>query len=138
MKKKTLIYLLVFFIFHFLSIFSMVLLFHFLSSSSSSFFYVINILFFIQITYFIFCKFYIKFKKMMVRESFLWFFLYGVWFFSVLCLLRSFFITLCNTKKITLLYRQKFHTNRFVGNFLQSTYKIDMCHLACEKHMLFK
>jgi hypothetical protein len=31
---------------------------------------------------------------------------------------------------------QKFPTNRFVGNFLQSTYKIDMCLLACEKHML--
>jgi len=45
---------------------------------------------------------------------------------------------LCNTKKITLLYGHKFPTNRFVGNFLQSTYKIDVCHLACEKHMLFK
>jgi hypothetical protein len=98
----------------------MILLFHFLSSSFFSlFFYVINILFFIQITYFIFCKFYTKFKKMMVRESFLWlFFVRGMIFFSVLCLLSSFFITLCNTKKITLLYGQKFSTNRFVGNFL--------------------
>jgi hypothetical protein len=39
---------------------------------------VINILFFIQIAYFIFCKFYRKFKKIMVRESLQWFFLYGV------------------------------------------------------------
>jgi hypothetical protein len=34
--------------------------------------------------------------------------------------------------------RHKFLTNWFVGNFLQSTYKIDMCPLACEKHILFK
>jgi len=32
---------------------------------------------------------------------------------------------------------QKFSTNRFVGNFIQLIYKIDMCPLACEKHMLF-
>jgi hypothetical protein len=25
--------------------------------------------------------------------------------------------------------KQKFHTNRFVGNFIQLTYKSDMCHL---------
>jgi hypothetical protein len=70
MEKKTLFYsiLLVFFIFHFLSIFSMVLLFHFLFFFFLSIFYVINILFFIQIAYFIFCKFYTKFKKIMVRE----------------------------------------------------------------------
>jgi hypothetical protein len=29
------------------------------------------------------------------------------------------------------------HLNRFVGNFLQPTYKIDTRLLACEKHMLF-
>jgi hypothetical protein len=33
---------------------------------------------------------------------------------------------------------QKKFTNRFVENFLQPTYKIDICPLACEKHMLFK
>jgi hypothetical protein len=33
--------------------------------------------------------------------------------------------------------RHKFSTNRFVRNFLQLTYKIDMCPLAFEKHMLF-
>jgi hypothetical protein len=32
---------------------------------------------------------------------------------------------------------QKFSTNRFVGNFIQLIYKIDMCPLACEKYMLF-
>jgi hypothetical protein len=32
---------------------------------------------------------------------------------------------------------QKFHTNWFVENFIQPTYKIDMCLLTCEKHMLF-
>jgi hypothetical protein len=43
---------------------------------------IINILFFIQIAYFIFCKFYTKFKKMMVRESFLWlFFVRGMMIF---------------------------------------------------------
>jgi len=31
----------------------------------------------------------------------------------------------------------KFSTNRFVRNFIQPTYKIDMCPLTCEKHMLF-
>jgi hypothetical protein len=34
--------------------------------------------------------------------------------------------------------RQKIFTNWFVRNFLQPTYKIDMCPLTCEKHMLFK
>jgi hypothetical protein len=33
---------------------------------------------------------------------------------------------------------QKFSINRFVGNFIQPTNKIDMCPLACEKYMLFK
>jgi hypothetical protein len=33
---------------------------------------------------------------------------------------------------------KKFLQNRFVGNFLQLTYKIDMCPLACKKYMLFK
>jgi hypothetical protein len=36
------------------------------------------------------------------------------------------------------IYGHKFPTNRYVGSFLQLTYKIDMCLLACEKHMLFK
>jgi hypothetical protein len=86
-KRKLYFILLVFFlIFHFLSIFSMVLLFRFLSTSFFFFFYlffnVINILFFIQIAYFSFCKFYTKFKKMMVRESFLWlFFVRGMMIF---------------------------------------------------------
>jgi hypothetical protein len=31
--------------------------------------------------------------------------------------------------------RQKFLTNRFVGNFIQLTYKINMCPMACEKHI---
>jgi hypothetical protein len=31
---------------------------------------------------------------------------------------------------------QKFPTNRFVENFIQPTYKIDMCPLACEKYVL--
>jgi hypothetical protein len=30
---------------------------------------------------------------------------------------------------------QKFPTNQFVGNFLRLTYNINMCLLACEKHM---
>jgi hypothetical protein len=67
-KRKLYSILLVFFIFYFLSIFSMVLLFRFLFSFFSPIFYVINILFFIQIAYFIFCKFYTKIKKIMVRE----------------------------------------------------------------------
>jgi len=93
MEKKTLFYSIS--IFYFLSIFSMVLLFRFLSL----FFNVINILFFIQIVYFIFCKCYTKFKKMMVRESFLWlFFIRGMIFFSVLCLLSS-FLLLCVIQK---------------------------------------
>jgi hypothetical protein len=100
-KRKLYSILLVFFIFHFLSIFSMILLFRFLYF----FFNVINILFFIQIAYFIFCKFYTKFNKIMVKKSFLWlFFVRGMIFFSILCLFSSFFITLSNTEKITLLY----------------------------------
>jgi hypothetical protein len=87
-KRKLYFILLVFFIFlffYFLSIFSMVLLFRFLSSSSYFFFFffnVINILFFIQIAYFIFCKCYTKFKKIIVKESFLWlFFIRGMMIF---------------------------------------------------------
>jgi hypothetical protein len=80
-KRKLYSILLEFFIFHFLSIFS-----YFVFSSSfflfPPIFYVINILFFIQIAYFIFCKFYTKFKKIMVRESFLWlFFVWGMMIF---------------------------------------------------------
>jgi len=31
---------------------------------------------------------------------------------------------------------QKFPTNRFIGNFIQPTYKIDMCPFTCEKHVV--
>jgi hypothetical protein len=44
----------------------------------------------------------------------------------VLCLLSSFLLLCVIQKKIKLLYEHKFPTNRFVRNFLQSTYKIDM------------
>jgi hypothetical protein len=87
-KRKLYSILLVFFIFHFLSIFSMVFLnrfllfFFFFFFFSYFFFDVINILFFIQIAYFIFCKFYTKFKKMMVIESLQWlFFVRGIMIF---------------------------------------------------------
>jgi hypothetical protein len=84
MEKKTLFYYIS--IFHFLFFvyifygslisFPLFFLFYFFI------FYVINILFFIQIAYFIFCKFYTKFKKMMVREGFLWlFFVRGMMIF---------------------------------------------------------
>jgi hypothetical protein len=33
--------------------------------------------------------------------------------------------------------RQKISTNRFIEDCIQPTYKIDMCLLSCEKHMLF-
>jgi hypothetical protein len=81
-ERKLYFILLVFFIFYFFvyifygSLISFPLLFF------SFFFNVINILFFIQIAYFIFCKFYTKFKKMMVRESFIWlFFVRGMMIF---------------------------------------------------------
>jgi hypothetical protein len=32
---------------------------------------------------------------------------------------------------------QKFPTNQFVENFIQSIYKIDMCPLAYENHIFF-
>jgi len=111
-KRKLYSILLVFFIFSFLSIFSIVLLFR----------DVINILFFIQIAYFIFCKFYTKFKKMMVREFpiiIFWtgyndFLVYTVYW--VVC-----FITLCNIEKITLLYYISiFHFSFFVYIFYAS------------------
>jgi len=35
------------------------------------------------------------------------------------------------------IFGQKFLINWFVENFIQPTYKIDMCPLACENHMFF-
>jgi hypothetical protein len=76
MEKKTLFYSISIFYFLFFVYISYGSLISFSLSLSlfSLFFYIINILFFIQIAYFIFCKIYTKFKKIIVRESFLWLF----------------------------------------------------------------
>jgi hypothetical protein len=57
--------------------------------------------------------------------------------YKLICMKYIYVSLACEKMKNIFFLGQKFLTNWFVRDFIQHTYKIDMCPFTYEKHMLF-